>query len=136
MTEVKTVWVKAKFKESGRWVTKKELVRTERRFVEKGFFSKKQVEQDVPVYEEKMEWKVEGVSDKEVDGERFSKDIENAIISVMKEGYIVNSVIPVVSGDYKYDFKAPVINAGDRASYGWGYGFSFTEGVAIICIKA
>lgn len=33
--------------------------------------------------------------------------------------------------EYRYDYKAPTINA----SYGWGYGFSYMSGVIITAKK-
>ena len=71
-------------------------------------------------------------SDCEIDGKKFSEDINQTISELETEGYEVVSVTPVTSGRYKYDYEAPIINAADRASFGWGYGFSYTEGVNIL----
>ena len=135
MTKVKTVWVQANFKELGKWITKQVQVGTEIRIVEKGFFNKKQVQEEIPVLEDKQVWEVVTISDKEIDGERLSSDIEQAVAKLQSEGYEVSCIVPVISGQYNYNFEAPVINAGSRASYGWGYGFSFTEGVTIVGSK-
>ena len=122
---VKSIWVKAPFKEEGTWQIEKFQNGTTKRKIEKGFFGKKVVEEEVPVYEERKVWKVTKVSDCEIDGERFNKNIEAAIRKLEEEGLQVISITPVISGKYEYDYNVP-------ATYGWGYGFSYTEGVSII----
>lgn len=69
-------------------------------------------------------------SDSLVDAERLSQDIAAAVQALNDEGYEVQSVTPVTSG--KYDF-APIHGSGSVfESGGYGYGYSFTQGVTII----
>ncbi len=129
---MKSIWVEAPFKEKGRWKTEKVQVGTTVKKIEKGLFNKKLVDKVVPVYEDQQTWEVLNRSDCEIDGRKFSQNIYETIAELESEGYEVVSVTPVTSGRYAYDYKDPVINAGSRASYGWGYGFSYTEGVNIL----
>ena len=108
---MKSIWVAAHFKELGSWRATSIQTGTTTKMVEKGLFKKTQVEVEVPVFEEQREWVSSGFSDCEVDGERFSKDIGSAIESLDLEGFEVLSITPVLSGSYKYDFRAPVISA-------------------------
>lgn len=125
------VWVEAPFKELGTWETEKVQVGSTVNRVEKGIFNKKLVDQVTPVYEEKKVWKQRAISDSLIDGQKLSELINDAIQSLENEGYEVVSITPITSGKYDYDYEAPIVNAKDRASYGWGYGYSFTEGVTI-----
>ncbi|MCR4305184.1 MAG: hypothetical protein NUV63_13360 [Gallionella sp.] len=134
MAEVRTVWVHAHFKEVGEWTTDHVKIRTETRMVEKGLFNKKQVQEEVPIFEDRQVWKVTGTSDREIDGKRLSTDVEQAIAALLSEGYNISCVIPVISGEYKSDFGPQAMSAG--SNYGWGYGYSFTEGVTIVGTKA
>lgn len=70
-----------------------------------------------------------GTSTSRVDGERLSKDINDAITTLNTEGYEVVSVSMVTSGmfDWKYELKGNV-----SAGYGYGYGYSITEGAIIV----
>ena len=129
---MKCIWVAAHFKEVGSWRTKSVQMGTENKTIEKGFFKKRQVEEEVPIFEERREWVMTGVSDCDIDGERFSKDIGTAINALEVDGFEIVSITPVLCGSYKFDVKAPVINAADRASYGWGYGFSYTSGATVV----
>lgn len=75
------------------------------------------------------------ISDKTIDIVRLNEDINREIIELNNSGYEVVSITPITSGEYKYDYEAPMINARDRPSYGWGYGFSYTCGVIIMAKK-
>ncbi|MDR1848647.1 MAG: hypothetical protein LBQ75_01255 [Zoogloeaceae bacterium] len=91
----------------------------------------------------------EMLSDCEIDGERLSEDVATAIASLNQEGYEVIAVLPVISGNYFYKYQSAVKYQTDRLpfvpdrwetisdspSYGFGYGFSYTEGVSIIAKK-
>ncbi len=74
-------------------------------------------------------------SDKTIDIVRLNEDINQEVERLNNSGYEIISITPITSGEYKYDYKAPTINAGSRASYGWGYGFSYTSGVIITAKK-
>ena len=129
---MKSIWVASHFKELGRWETKSVQTGAATKTVEKGLFKKRAVEVEVPIFAEQREWVATGVSDCEIDGEKFSKDIGAAIEALEDEGFELLTITPILSGSYKYDFEAPVINSRDRPSYGWGYGFSYTSGVTIV----
>ena len=130
---MKSVWVEAPFKEEGRWKTEKVKVGTTVKKIEKGLFIKKLVDEVVPVCEEQQIWEVLNRSDCEIDGRKFSENINQAIAELETEGYEVVSVTPVTSGRYKYYYEhPPLIYVRERGSFGWGYGFSYTEGVNIL----
>ncbi|MGI2259972.1 hypothetical protein [Shewanella sp. GXUN23E] len=71
-----------------------------------------------------------GESDSLVDGERLSRDIAAAVETLNTEGYEVQSIMPITSG--KYDFAAIHGSGSVFESGGYGYGYSFTQGVTII----
>lgn len=68
-----------------------------------------------------------GWSDCEIDGERLAEDIAGAIEQLNSAGFDLHSVENIVSGRYNSDYSTT-----EKSSYGWGYGFSFTEGVIVI----
>ena len=128
----KCIWIGAPFKEEGYWKIEQVQIGTTVNKVAKGLFNKKIVDEVSPVYEDKKVWVVECISDCKIDGKKFSENINQEIVKLEDEGYEIVSITPITSGSYKYDYEAPIINAGDRASFGWGYGFSYTEGVNIL----
>lgn len=132
---MKSFWLKAHFKELGIWHIKKIKIGSETKLVEKGIFKKVTEEVNVPVYEEREVWVKTGISETEIDGERLTNDLNNLLESIKNDGYEILSITPVISGAYKYDFKAPTFNADSRPSYGWGYGYSYTEGLNILAKK-
>lgn len=67
-----------------------------------------------------------GWSDCQIDGERLADDLNKAISKLEGEGFEVVSVTNITSGSYNSDFSSQ-----DKSSYGWGYGFSYSEGVLI-----
>lgn len=75
------------------------------------------------------------ISDKTIDIVRLNEDINQEITNLNNSGYEVISITPITSGEYKYDYEAPTVNAQFRPSYGWGYGFSYTNGVIITAKK-
>lgn len=89
--------------------------------------------------------KITGWSDSGVDGERLSTDINNEIEKLSSQNVRVISISPITSGRYNYQYSNEGISSSRRVfsvtekvsgggSYGFGYGFSFTEGV-LICIE-
>lgn len=76
-----------------------------------------------------------GRSDKEIDGVQLANDLQDEIFKLNSDGYFVTSISPITSGEYKYDSSSPFHNSRDAASYGWGYGFSYTEGMLIVARK-
>ncbi|MBV8272950.1 MAG: hypothetical protein JO067_11840 [Cupriavidus sp.] len=120
----KIVYVEAFFKPVGKEVTRK--VPTGE--TTKGFLGfEKEVTKKV------TEWQQTGYSNREIDGQRLSADIDVAVRQLNREGYEVVSVTPVISGayDFKYEVKFGGVNHGG-GGYGYGYGYSYTEGVTII----
>lgn len=124
---IKTIWVEAPFMEYGYWSTDQVEVGSKTVKVEKGIFSKRFVEEQIPIYEKQKVWHSEGYSDKEMDGKKFTKRIEKAIADLEKGGFEVINIIPLISGRYKNDYSSS-----PNMSFGWGYGFSYTEGVTIL----
>ena len=120
----KVIYVESKFKPLKQLKTFK--VPTGDR--KKGFFG---IERDI--VREEQRWVQVGWSDSEVDGERLAQDLESAIFQLNSEGYQVVSVTPVSSGKYDYQWNQPKGNHRNSGSaYGFGYGFSYTEGLTII----
>ena len=129
MSDVKTIWVQAHFKEFGTWSTKTTQVGVDESLVEKGIFRKRVVVEKIPIVKDEKIWTAVGVSDKAIDGERLSRDIQDAVAMLVDDGYRISSIVPVLSGQYD-------CSSGAGPSYGWGYGFSFTEGVTVVGVKA
>ncbi|WP_404969930.1 hypothetical protein [Vibrio campbellii] len=123
---IKSVWVKAPFKEKGYWDKQQVQVGSELKEVPKGLLRKKQLE-DVPVFEEQDVWVRTSFSDKEIDGEKFNKEIEEAVSELDATGFSIVSITPVISGQYAHD-SGTFSNGG----WGYGYGYSYTEGVTIL----
>jgi hypothetical protein len=111
----------------------------------KGFFGGEK-----EVMTKETRWKQTGWSS-EVDGERLSEDIVTVVTSLNQEGYEVVAILPVISGNYFYRYQVlrstyeaegitnfPGIlggRCGSDSSYGFGGGYSYTEGVSIIVKK-
>lgn len=91
-----------------------------------------------------------GVSDCEIDGELLTEDIDKALTVLNEEGYELVSISPTLSGAYNYKYQAQGVSSSRRtgffdnntteeisggASFGYGFGFSYTEGVTIIAKK-
>ncbi|MBT1444376.1 hypothetical protein KJI95_07530 [Shewanella sp. JM162201] len=68
-------------------------------------------------------------SDSVIDGERLAGDIAAAVEAMNAEGYEVQSVMPVTSGHYDF---ADNRGSGLLGGGGYGYGFSYTQGVTLI----
>lgn len=87
------------------------------------------------------EWEQTGWSDCRIDGKRLSNDIGDAVASLNTEGYEVQSVSPITSGKYNFQYEAKEAHSSGSVlqggGYGWGYGYgySYTEGVTIIAKK-
>ncbi len=134
----KVVYVKAYFKPIGQEKT----VQVPTGEKKKGLFGG---EKDVTRKE--VQWEQTGWSDCEIDGERLSEDLAEAIEQLNCEGYEIVSTLPVTSGKYFYQYEAEGIKSSPRifgstekvsggASYGYGYGYSYTEGVTIVARKS
>jgi hypothetical protein len=85
-------------------------------------------ESDVTRNEKK--WVQTGFSDREIDARRLTKDLQDAIEKLNKDGYEVISVTEVTSGNYNWEK-----NTSMYYSYGYGYGYSYTEGLMVVARK-
>ncbi|MBD8567665.1 hypothetical protein IFT86_01400 [Pseudomonas syringae] len=128
----KIVYVKAHFRPIGEEVT----VKVPTGEMTWGLFGTKEETR------KEKQWQQTGWSDCEVDGERLSKDIEEAVAQLNADGYEIQTILPILSGAYNYEFKHKDINfpeqmgaSGGGWGYGYGYGYSFTEGVTLIARK-
>ncbi len=113
----KVVYVKAKFKPIGKW----ETVQVPTGEKKKGLFGEKEV------LKEEKKWVQTGFSDCEVDGDALAQDITQAIERLNSEGYEVQTVLPVISGNHEGYYNHQM-----HYSYGYGYGWSYIEGAIII----
>ncbi len=120
----KVVFVKAYFVPVG----KNEVVKVPTGEKKKGFLG---VESEV--MKEERKWVQTGFSDSMIDTSRLTKDMQEAIEQLNKEGYEVVSVTHVISGSYNYDWKHA---AGDTWAYSYGYGYSYTDGLMVVASKA
>lgn len=104
------------------WCGKKEILRKE-----------KQLEQT-------------GYSDCIVDSQRLAQDLQDAIDILYNEGFKVKTIVPVISGHYDYKYQAQGMSSSTRifretekvsggASFGYGYGFSYTDSLIVIAEK-
>ena len=130
----KVVYINAHFKAVGKYVT----VQVPTGETKKGFFGGEKA-----VFAREKKWQQTGWSDCQVDGQRLSQDIARAVESLNQDGYEVVSISPVTSGAYFYQYNDKGITSSPRilletekvsggGSYGFGYGFSYTEGVTVI----
>lgn len=90
-----------------------------------GFFGG---ETDVTRTEKK--WVQTGFSDRQIDTIRLTKDLQEAIDRLNKDGYEVVSVNEVTSGNYNWQANTSV-----NTSYGYGYGYSYTDGLMVVARK-
>ncbi|WP_059003005.1 hypothetical protein [Pseudomonas syringae] len=130
----KIVYVKAYFKPVGEEVT----VKVPTGEIKKGFFGDKEI------MKKETQWQQTGWSDSQIDGERLSKDVEDAVARLNADGYEIQTVLPIVSGAYDYALKYRYEIRHDRSDpnskdqsyvFGYGYGYSFTEGVTLVAKK-
>lgn len=68
------------------------------------------------------------VSGSEIDGERLSDDLQKAITIINQSGYSVVSITPITSGNDVHDYQNGI-------GYGWGAGYSYTEGLVVMARK-
>ncbi len=129
----KVVFVKAYFRPVG----KKVSVDVPTGETNKGLFGGEK-----EVTRKEKQWQQTGWSDCKIDGQRLAEDLQEAIVALNREGYIVKSIVPVTSGAYNYRYQAQGISSSRRvlseteavqggASYGYGYGYSYTESLLV-----
>jgi len=122
----KVVYVNANFKPVGKNVTVE---------VPTGEKKKSLFGNEKDIYKEETQWQQTGYSDKEINGNKLTDDINDAISTLSEAGYEVVTVLPVISGNYNFKWEAKAsLHSG--WGYGYGYGYSYTEGVTIIARKA
>ena len=119
----KVVYVKAKFKPVGKYVTVDVSTGEKKR-------SLLGIEKEVTRKEQR--WVQTGFSDREIDGELLAQEVQEAIVQLNKEGYEVVSICAVTSGNYHWEKQDEHMNF----TYGLGYGYSYTEGIIIIARKS
>lgn len=129
----KIVYVKAYFLPVGKEVT----VKVPTGETKKGIFGG-----DKEVTRKEKRWQQTGWSDCEIDGERLSTDLQHVVRSLNQDGYTVNSIVPITSGAYNYQYQAQGIRNSPRilgnteaveggASFGYGYGYSYTNSLLV-----
>ena len=101
--------------------------------LKKGFFGGMK-----EVTRKKTELVQTGWSDCEIDDERLSNDLAEAITGLNKEGYEVVSVTPITSGNYSFKYK---IGSGGTSNngyggFGYGYGYSYTSSLIVTAKKS
>jgi hypothetical protein len=121
MNKNKVVFVQAYFKP----LLSEQVVKVSTGEKKKGFLGG---ESDVMRDEKKLVQT--GFSDSQIDTERLTKDLEETVERLNKDGYEVVNVTQVISGRYahKHDYGA---------GYGWGYGYgySYTDGLMVVAQK-
>lgn len=78
-----------------------------------------------------------GHSDCQVDAVRLSNDLARAVEEYNDKGFEVVSVTPIISGAYNFKVQEGTgyKKHAFKATYAFGYGFSFTEGLTVIFKK-
>jgi hypothetical protein len=117
----KVVYVKAKFKPTGKYETIKVLTGEKRKTLLGG---------ETAVMRDEQKWVQTGFSDCDVDGGLLSQELQQAIDQLNKDGYNVISVAQVISGEYSWKMQGM-----GNGGAGYGYGFSFTEGMLVVAHK-
>jgi len=117
----KVVFVQAYFAPIG----KEQIIKVPTGEKKKGFLGG---ESDVTRDEKK--WVQTGFSDKQIDTGRLTKDLQEAINLLNKDGWEVVSVTEVTSGNYSWSWAG--VNQG---AYGYGYGYSYTDGLMVVAHK-
>jgi len=118
----KVVYVKANFKPVGKY---------ESINVPTGQKKKTLLGGERAVTAKQQKWVQTGFSDREIDGELLSQEIQQAIVQLNSEGYEVVGISDVISGNYSWHASNSM-----HVSYGYGYGYSYTEGTIIIARKS
>jgi hypothetical protein len=82
------------------------------------------------VTRDEKKWVQTGFSDRQIDTIRLTKDLEEKVVQLNKEGYEVVSVTQIISGDYSWKTQAM-----GQGGAGYGYGFSYTDGLIVVAHK-
>ncbi|GGF77737.1 hypothetical protein GCM10007301_42090 [Azorhizobium oxalatiphilum] len=135
----KTVFVKAYLKQEVREQVSNVQVGTRTISKRKGLFDTAMVQEEEPVYEQRVEKVTTGKhSETEIDAEDFSRRIEKTCNDMHDKGYDLVSMNEVIRGAYHYDAK-PNQSRTDHLCAGGGYsiayGYSMTDGMMILFRK-
>ncbi|MDD1796338.1 hypothetical protein LRP50_24770 [Enterovibrio sp. ZSDZ42] len=133
----KIVLVKCYFLPTGKEVT----IKVPTGETKSGFFGGEK-----EIYRKETKWEQTGFSDSIIDSERLAEDLQASIDKLNADGFIVHSIVPLISGDYSYKYQAQGISSSNRllsetesvsggASYGYGYGYSYTDSLLVIAKK-
>jgi len=117
----KVIFVKAYFAPVG----KEEVVKVPTGEKKKGVFGG-----ETDVTRDEKRWVQTGFSDSEINTERLTKDLQEVVERLNKDGYEVVSITQVISGTYNW--KASTTPS---SSYGYGYGYSYTDGLMVVARK-
>lgn len=98
-----------------------------------GFFQRKKLEVEEPIYEIHDEWVSTGKkSDKYIDIKDFSIKIVDACNKLHADGYDVISIISTIDGRYNHHSDSGKMGETGGFGLGYGYGYSVTDGAVII----
>ncbi|MDP9154659.1 MAG: hypothetical protein M3O74_10455 [Pseudomonadota bacterium] len=134
----KTVFVKARFKP----IYKDVSVKVQTGESKTGLFGGQKDITRTEIQRQQVGW-----SDCEIDGPRLAEDVSAAVAQLNAEGFDVTNITEITSGNYRYEYSSQGVTSSKRilsetekvsggGSYGWGYGYSFTEGVLILARKS
>jgi len=121
----KVVFVQAYFAPVG----KEQTVKVPTGEKKAGFFGG---EKDVT--KDEIKWVQTGYSDTDIDTKRLTKDLQEAIEQLNKEGYEVVSITDITSGSYNWRLKESN-GANPGGGFGYGYGYSYTDGLMVVARK-
>lgn len=80
----------------------------------------------------------DGYSNCSIDGEKLAADVSKSISEASKEGYAVQTIVPITSGNWTYE-KGVISGGGNdtnvRGDLGYSMGWSFTSGMMITFVK-
>jgi len=83
---------------------------------------------DSDVTRDEKRWVQTGLSDSEINTGRLTKDLQETVENLNKDGYEVISVTQVISGAYNWKSQT-------TPSSSYGYGYSYTDGLIVIARK-
>ncbi|MEM6343499.1 MAG: hypothetical protein AAF927_06445 [Bacteroidota bacterium] len=88
------------------------------------------------VMRKEKRWEQTGFSQSKIDIKRLAEDIADTIAEIEAEGLEVESITPITSGNYDWEYKIMGKRKKGGGGFGYGYGYSYTEGVIIVAKEA
>lgn len=73
--------------------------------------------------------KVTQYSDCEVDSDRLSRDLEQALTELTNAGYMLKEIVPITSGKYHSDVYSSLLG---KNAYPFAYGYSYTDSLIVV----